>query len=379
MGVSISARPVSGSGDRRAFIDLPKRLYRGVGQWVAMFDLDYRNYLRRRHPYFRHTDAEFFVARRGGEVVGRIAAFNNTSYNRQHATNAAHFFFADFADDVSVSDALFGAVADWARARGLTSMMGPLFMGGTYGGGVLVEGFEFPAAMTMMPYNAAYYPTHFESAGFQKAFDVVSLGLSPTTFRLPERIARIADLVRKRGHLRVLDLRSARDLRRAAASVAELYNPTIADHEENYPLSDEELKAVTKDLLLIARPELEKVIEHDGTAVGYMLSFPDLTPILQRMGGRVGPAGILALMRGHRQARRIIVNGMGIAERYRKLGGNALLYDELVRTISDPRFHFDDAEMVQVHERNALMLRDLTTLGARLRKRHRVYRRGTEV
>ena len=374
---AVTIRPVRGRADQQAFIDLPKRLYAGTPQWVPPFDLDMRSFLRRRHPYFRHTETEFLLAVLAGRVVGRTLLIRNDRYNREHGGQCLHFYFTDFEDDIEVSGAIFSAMAAWGEVRGLTTAIGPLFSGPTFGGGVLVEGFEHTAAMTMMPYNHPYYPLHYEAAGFTKHFDLNSLSADPKTFRLPERVERLADRVRARGRMQVLRFSGKRDLRRIADDVAAMYNTTLADHSENYPLTDEELEQVKKDLLLIAQPDLEKIITYDGRVIGFMLAFPDITPTIQASRGRLDPLSLVRLLRAPRRAKKLILNGMGILPEYQRLGGNALIYSEIVRSVTESNgYDFEEAEMVQVNEETSLMLSDLYTLGARPFKLHRVYRRG---
>ncbi len=359
----------------REFIDLPKRIYANCRQWVPMFDLDYRNFYRRRHPFFAHAKTEFLLVRRAREVVARVLMIENERYNEQHGRNTAHFYFIDFTDDVEVADVLFSRMAEWARERGLNQLIGPLFSGATYGGGVLVHGFEHRAAMTMMPYNHAYYASHYERHGFSKHFDLFSLIAEPSQFVLPEKVERLADHVRHRGRMKVLQFESKSDLRRVAHEVGRLYNPTLADHHENYPLTDEELDQLIRELLQLAQPDLEKVITYDGEVIGFMLGFPDITEAIQKSRGRLTPLSILRLLRQTRTTNRLILNGMGILEKYQRLGGNALVYSEIARTIRDtPSYNFAEAELVQINEETELMLSDMHRLGARTHKIHRVFK-----
>jgi hypothetical protein len=242
------------------------------------------------------------------------------------------------------------------------------------GGGVLIEGFQHRAAMTMMPYNHDYYGRHYEAAGFSKNFDLYSLNADPAEFRLPERIVSLAERVRERGRFQVDQLQTRRQLKRIADELGDLYNPTLADHTENYPLTDKELARLKADLLLIARPDLEKVIRYKGVLVGFILSFPDLSEALQRNRGKLGPLSLVRLLRARKHTRKVLFNGMGILDKYQRLGGNALLYAELEKSVmGDPEF--EEAEMVQINESTGLMLRDMETIGARIFKRHRVYSR----
>jgi hypothetical protein len=371
---SLEVTEVRSAETRRAFIEFPKKLYAECAQWVPMFDTDMRAVLKRTHPYFQHSDGGFFLVTQQARTVGRFAVLENRPYNQEHGLSCAHFYFFDFVDDQRVVEVAVSHMTTWARARGLNALRGPLLFGGTTGGGILVSGFEHPAAMTMMPYNYDYYARRLETTGFAKCFDLLSLRLDPTTFELPERVQRVADRVLQRGRMRVLAFRNKREMSKLAHDVAELYNPTLADHPENYPLSDAELQLVIKDILMVADPSLVKVITYDDTVVGYVFAFPDLTPVLQANRGKLGPIRILRLLRAAGTVPEVIINGMGISAEYQRLGGNALLYHELARTITESG-RFVRAELVQVAESTDLMLRDLRTLGAEDLKLHRVYER----
>jgi len=361
------------SSTEREFIAFPKRLYRGCPQWVPWFDLDMRALLRRRHPFFGQASGEFFLVREGGRTLARACVVKNPAYIAQHKARCGHFYFFDAEDDAQAAEALMSRLLEWTRGQGLEMLRGPMLLGGASGSGVLIEGFDRRAAMTMMQYNHAYYSRLLEGLGFRKHVDLLSMDLPPATFRLPERVSAIAGKVLERGRFQVLRFRSKRDLSRVADRVAELYNATLADHLEDYPLSPEELQQVKKDLLVIADPHLAKILAYDGQIVGYLFAFPDLSAALQKNQGRLGPVELLRLLRGMKASDGLIINGMGILSHYQRLGGNALLYSELEKTVADRTFR--SAELVQVSERTELMLRDIQTLGARVCKVHRIYER----
>ena len=371
----VTTTVVQSRAERREFIRFPKDLYAGCAQWVPPMDVDMRSFLTQKHPYFENAPSVFFLFHRGDTVVGRAAAMENRRYNAEHSVNTAHFYFVDFTDDSDVPPTLFNSMAQWARDRGLESLTGPLFSGGTMGGGVLIHGFEHRAAMTMMPYNFPYYEQHYVGAGFKKKFDLFSLQAEPSAVRLPDRVELLADKVRSRGRFTVEPLRNRGELKRVADEIERLYNPTLADHSENYPLTERELATLKKDLLTIARPDLETVIRYDGEVVGFILAFPDLSETLQRNQGKLGPIAIARLLRARSNNTKILFNGMGILEKHQRLGGNALLYSELAKSVSAGG-GFQDCEMVQINEETEMMLRDMETLGAVPFKRHRVYTLG---
>jgi hypothetical protein len=360
------------SADEREFIAFPRRLYRDCPQWVPWFDVDMRALIRRRHPFFGQASGEFFLALEQGRTLARACVVKNPAYIRQHGTACAHFYFFDCEEDAEAVSALFGRLAEWARGEGLGMLRGPMLLGGASGSGVLVQGFEHRAAMTMMPYNRPCYGRLLEGLGFRKHVDLYSMDIPPDSFRLPERIGSVAEKVLARGRFEVLRFRAKRDLARVADRVAELYNATLADHLEDYPLSPKELEQVKKDLLLIADPRLAKILAYDGQIVGYLFAFPDLSEVLRNNGGRTGPLQILRLLLAMRKGGDgLLINGMGILPQYQRLGGNALLYSELTKTVSERTY--PRVELVQVSEHTELMLRDIQTLGATVCKVHRMY------
>jgi hypothetical protein len=339
---------------------------------VPWFDVDMLALIRRRHPFFGQASGEFFLAREQGRTLARACVVKNPAYIRQHGAACAHFYFFDCEDDADAVGALFARLAGWARGEGLGFLRGPMLLGGASGSGVLVQGFEHRAAMTMMPYNRPCDGRLLEGLGFRKHVDLYSMDIPPDSFRLPERIGSVAEKVLARGRFEVLRFARKRDLSRVADRIAELYNATLADHLEDYPLGPEELEQVKKDLLLIADPRLAKILAYDGQIVGYLFAFPDLSEVLRRNGGRTGPREILRLLLAMRRGGdSLLINGMGILPQYQRLGGNALLYSELTKTVSERTF--SRVELVQVSEHTELMLRDIQRLGATVCKVHRMY------
>ncbi len=376
MSSGIEILPVRRARSRegREFIALPFSLYAGNRCWVPWFSADLRQLIDRRHPFFEHSGGEFLLARRQGRPCGRIAVLENRRYNEAHGIRSAHFYFFDAANDREVASALFTAAFDWARARGLDQVIGPLGIGGTSGGGILVEGFDARAAMTMMAYNHAYYRELVEAAGFTKLLDLNSFYLDADTFRLPDKVRSIAEKVLARGSFKVLEFSSRRPLKAIAGKVGKVYNSALGDHVETYSLSDREVRKVTQDLMTVADPTLIKVLTYNDEVVGFLFGFPDLSEAIRRARGRLNPITILDLLREYKRTDWLIANGAGILPKYQRLGGNALLYYELERTAKQGG-RFRHVDLTQIAETTGLMLKDVETLGGRVYKVHRLYTR----
>ncbi len=356
----------------RRFIDLPYRLYKNHPQWVPPLRIDVELMLNKhKHPFYEHSDADFFVALRAGRVVGRIAALENRPFNRYHKTQQAQFYLFECEDDQAVAQALFEKVAEWARARGLHTIVGPKGFGALDGYGLLVEGFEHRQMMTMMNYNYPYYPRLMEALGFHKEVDFISCYLSATAFNLPPRVHSIADRVQARGTLKVKRFTDKNELKAWADRIGKAYNDAFVNNWEYYPLTAREIKFILDNIMVIADPKLIKIITHDDRVVGFLLGFHDVSAGLQKAKGRLLPFGLLNILLDKRRTKWVAMNGAGILPEFQGRGGNALLYSEMEKTVKE--FGFAHADLTQVADTAVQMRSDLVNLGGQLYKTHRVY------
>jgi hypothetical protein len=362
--------------DVQRFVRLPYRLYANEPNWVPPLFPDMEIKLnRKKHPFYEHSDADFFIATRDGQDVGRIAVMENKSFNAYHKTRKGQFYMFDCEDDQEAAEALFERAFDWLRKRGMDTIIGPKGFSALDGYGILVEGFEHRVIMHMMNYNFAYYPRLMEKLGFEKEVDFASCYAEVAKFVVPERIRRIADRVRQRGTLVVQNFQKRSELKAWAKRIGKLYNDTFINNWEYYPLSEGEIRFALQDILMVGDPRLIKIITHKDEAVGFLFGFPDLSKAMQRAKGHLFPFGVIDLLLEMKRTDWISINGTGILPEFQGHGGNALMYDELEKTARDPRYHFKHADMTQVAETAVQMRHDLVNLGGKFYKTHRVYRK----
>jgi hypothetical protein len=359
----------------RRFVEFYYALYKDCPQWVPPLYMDaYLPLNRKKHPFFEHSGADFFLAVRDGEVVGRICAGENKPFNEYHKTKKAQFFFFDAIDDLEVARALFAAVFDWARERGLDTLIGPKGLSPFDGYGILIEGFEQHQMMTMMNYNYDYYPKLVEALGFEKEVDFVSCYLPSEAFKIPERIERVAKRVMARGNLWVKHFKSKKELISWAQRIGETYNRTFIHNWEYYPFCQGDIDYAVQNVFMVADPRLIKLIMHGKDIVGFLFAFPDVSAALQRAKGRLFPFGIVDILLEMKRTKTVSGNGMGVLPEFQGTGGNALLYYEMGKTFFD--FHqFEHVEMTQVAETTKQMRADLKNLNGVEYKNHRVYRK----
>jgi hypothetical protein len=359
----------------RRFVDLPYRLYKNHPQWVPPLRMDVELMLnKQKHPFYEHSDADFFVALHDGRVVGRIAVLENRPFNHYHHTQQAQFYLFECEDDAEAAQALFDKATEWARARNLNALVGPKGFGALDGYGLLVDGFEHRQMMTMMNYNYPYYPRLVEALGFHKEVDFISCYLSATAFNLPPRVHSIADRVQARGTLQVKRFKNKNELKAWADRIGKAYNNAFVNNWEYYPLTSREIKFILDNILVIADPKLIKIITHDDQVVGFLMGFHDVSAGLQKARGRLLPFGLLNILLDKRRTKWVAMNGAGILPEFQGRGGNALLYAEMEKTVKE--FSFESADLTQVADTAVQMRSDLVNLGGKLYKTHRVYGKG---
>lgn len=359
----------------KRFVELPYRLYKDCPQWVPPLYADsYLPLNRKKHPFFEHSEADFFLASRDGEIVGRICAANNKPFNEYHQTNKAHFYAFDAIDDLDVARSLFDAAIGWAKERGPDILIGPKGLSPFDGYGVLIEGFEYRQMMTMMNYNYDYYPKLIETLGFEKEVDFVSCYLPAGSFKIPERVENIAKRVMERGGLTVKKFKNKRELIQWAPRIGAAYNKAFIHNWEYYPFTPGDIQYAVDNIFLIADPRLIKIILHGDEIVGFLFAFPDVSAALQRAKGRLFPFGLFDLLLEMKRTKMISGNGMGILPEFQGTGGNALLYYEMGKTVLGFN-QFEHVEMTQVAETTKQMRADLKNLNGVEYKNHRVYRK----
>jgi len=357
------------------FVQLPFRLYAGHPQWVPPFIVDVKTMMNpRKHPYYEHSDVEFFIAEKEGEVLGRIAALENKPFNRYHDAKDAEFYLFECVNDQEVANALFNTVFEWARARGLTKLVGPKGFGPLDGYGIQIEGFEHRQMMNMMNYNYPYYRDLVENLGFTKIVDFVSSYIQPQDFQLPPKVRKAADLAKKRGTFRVLDFKNKAEVRKWSERIGQAYNKAFVDNWEYYPLSQREIDFVVDNVMTIVDPNLIKIIVKNDEVVGFVFPFPDVSAAMQKNKGKLGVFHIVRLLLEVKKTNWISFNGVGILPQFQGLGGNAVMYTELEKSMHQ-NSQFVHSELTQVAETAVQMRKDLKNLGVQFYKNHRVYQR----
>ncbi|RMF59653.1 MAG: hypothetical protein D6743_16010 [Calditrichaeota bacterium] len=369
----VEVKPVVTRKELRAFIKLPWEIYKNDKYWVPPLLLDMKNMLsKHKNPFFKHSEAEYFLARQDGRVVGRIAAIVNNNHNRAHNERTGFFGFFECIDNQDVADALLDAAAAWLKARGMETLRGPANFSSNDTWGFLLEGFD-SSPVLLMPYNPPYYLRLVQEAGLTKLKELYAYYFD-RDMPIPERFAALAKrtLQDKEICFRTLNLK---DFKREAEIVKTIYNEAWQANWGFVPMTDEEFMHMAKDLKSIVDPDIVFIAEVNGEPAGFSLSLPDYNTILKDLNGRLLPFGIFKLLWNKNKIKGIRVITLGVTHKYQKKRGlaPAFYYETYTR---GKKKGYSVAEFSWILDDNVLMNRALQGLGAKLYKKYALFEKG---
>ena len=373
----IKIRKVNTKKELKQFIQFYYDLYRGNENAVPFLYSDEMATLRRdKNPSFECCEAEYFLAYKDEKIVGRVAAIINRRANERWNCHQVRFGWFDFIDDMEVSTALLNAVEEWGRERGMTEIAGPLGFIDTDREGMLVEGFDDLSTM-YVNYNYPYYPKHMEQmGGFRKDNDYLECKVKVPEV-VPDKFAKITEMVRKRFGLRVHKFTRQELIREGYGhEVFRLLNATYKDLYGFSELSETQVDKLVNDYIKIADLNLVTAIMDGDKMVGFGITFPSFSRALQKTrDGRFLPFGwwhLLKILKWHKTP---IVDLLliGVLPEYRSKGANALIFDDLIRQFQ--RYGFEWAETAPQMETNEGVLSQWQYLESKVVRRHRCYRK----
>ncbi|MCM1291852.1 MAG: N-acetyltransferase [Prevotella sp.] len=292
---------------------------------------DVNTLLPEKNPAFDFCEAAYFMAYRDGKPVGRIAGIINEQVNRDHNKNNARFGFIDFIDDDEVSEALLKAVEDWARSKGKDKIIGPLGFTDLDHEGMLVEGFDELSTMATI-YNYPYYPRHLEKHGYAKESDWVEFVMTVPE-AIPDRYARVAEIVRKKFGLEVVKFSSRKAIKEQyGEALFHLVNDAYAGLYEYSKLSDRQIQYYINLYLGLLNLDLVTlVVDKEKNLIGVGISMPSMSKALQNSHGKLFPTGWYHLLKGLKGKNdRVDLLLVAVKPEYQSKGVNALLFTDLI-------------------------------------------------
>jgi GNAT superfamily N-acetyltransferase len=370
--VSVEIRHVATRRDLNTFVHLPWAIYRNHPLWVPPLKFDVRNRLdRAKNPFFEHAEAEYWLAFRDGDPVGRITAHYDRNFNRFQHNEWGMFGWFEARDDPLVAGALLDAAEEWLRDRKRDRMVGPLsFSTNDQDAGLLVDGFD-REPLILNQWTQPYYPALLEGAGLTKAMDLYMWELwVDDRASVHPAIVRMAEEVKTKHGIDVRGMRK-RDLRSEVDRFLEVYNEAWERNWGFVPLTDEEVRHYAKELKPILDENWAFIAEKDGETVGAALTLPDYNQVLKHLNGRLLPIGWAKALYWRRKINRVRVFALGVKAKHQHTGVAAKLYTE----------HFDSAartpqkggEMGWILETNKSMNRAMEGMGGKIVSTYRLF------
>lgn len=367
----VEVREVEGRADLERFLKLPWKIYASDPMWVPPLLSDVRAALNpSKHPFHEHAETALFLARRGSDVVGRIAAVVNRAHNEFHGDTLGFFGLFESIDDQGVADALLATAEEWLRARGMSAAQGPMNLSTNEevcSPGVLIDGFHRPPAL-MMAHTPAYYAELITRAGYAKTKDLLAYWFESEV--TPPRLQRAYDRLLRDGRVKLRSL----DVRRFDAeveTVRDIYNSAWERNWGFVPMTGSEITHMAKQLKPVVEPKLCAFAEVDGEAVGFVLGLPDFNVALKHVNGRLFPFGVAKLLWHKRKIAHCRTITLGLKPGFRGRGLDALLIAHLF--MEARKVGIWKGECSWILEDNLDMRHGLERSGAFVDKTYRLY------
>lgn len=380
----VHIKNVKTKSELKAFIKFQWEIYPGhkYPLWVPPLMFDYLKKLdKKKGTFFKFGDAEFFLAYKDGKVVGRIAGIHNRLHNDFHKDKTGFFGFFECVEDQEVANALFDAVAEWLRGRGLEWMRGPASYSSNDEYGLLVEGEPIPPFI-MMPYTPPYYKKLIENYGFKKEMDLYAWKYT-TEVHLNEKLLSLAEKIKEKNNFRIRYL-DKKNLRREAEIVGKIYQEAWKENWGFVPLHPEELKDIADLFAMIAYPEmLVFVLNEKGEEVAFALSIHNLNEeLIKHKKIPFGSLQLFSLKQLIAIGKRIFLRRKnkfetgrlilaGVLPEYRNTGADLLLYIESLKSAKKVGYKW--GELSWTLEVNTKINNAISKMGGELYKVYRIY------
>lgn len=370
--MSVSILEVKSKKELKKFIWFGINLYKDC-EFAApplMMD-DLLNLTRGKNPALEFCDAAYFLAYKEGEIVGRIAAIINPVANETWDQKHARFGWIDFVDDLEVSTALFDAATSWAKAKGMTSIHGPLGFTDFDKEGTLVEGYDKASTLATI-YNYPYYPEHIEHYGFVKDIDFNEYLITvPEVF--PDKYFRIADIVKAKYKLTPKYFKTRKEVvDKYAVKIFDLLNLCYKDLYGFSKLNDKQIAFYIKMYFSFFRLDtISIVVDEKDDVVALGIAMPSFTEALRKAKGHLFPFGWFYMLRALRKNTIVDLYLMAVHPDYQNKGVNSIMFADIMPSSAKNGYRF--AESNPELETNTRMSSQWGNFEYVNHKRRRVY------
>jgi GNAT superfamily N-acetyltransferase len=367
---NIEIKKVETKSDLNTFIKCQWNFYKNDPNWVPPLLMERKTLLNKdKNPFFKTAEADYFIAYKGNEIVGRIAAIKNDIHLKYHQDQTGFFGFFECINEQKVANALFDTAKNWLKERGLVTMRGPANPSSNDEYAMLYKGFDDTPRL-LMTYNPKYYNDLCENYGMVKAKDLLAYKLENHKVMASEKLKRVQNLAKDRYRLKITQL-DMKNFKKELEKVKIVYNKAWAPNWGFVPMSDEQIDAMAKDLKPLVEPSLVLFGEIDNQLVGFALVMLDYNQIFKNMNGRLFPINFLKLYTQKKKIKWARIITLGLIPEHQKKGLDSVFYWEIVN-----RAHaigIDLGEASWILEDNDMMNRGAVVMGGDPYKTYRIW------
>jgi hypothetical protein len=299
--MTIAVSEVQGRSDLKKWVTFPLGLYRNDPNYIPQLTRDELDFFSPgKNPAFKVAEAKLLLARRNGEVVGRVCGIINGLESQKLGYRRGRFGWFETIEDPGVASAMLGQLEQWFAAEGCREMTGPHGFTDLDPEGMLVEGFE--ALPTIAgSYNKLYYPKFMEAFGFQKEVDYLEQRVNvpqemPPLFKMMEK--KVLPAAEAEGYRLVKGL-TRKGLLQYAGQFWEVLEASFAQLYGVTPLTDEQKSYYEKKYFNYIDPTfIQLVVDSRDKLQGFFMALPSLSRAFQKARGRLFPWGFLHILKG---------------------------------------------------------------------------------
>lgn len=376
----IDIRPVSGKKGRAEFVDLGRQFSAQVENSVPQLRSELLELVDPdKNPFFEHADAQLFIAWRDGQPVGRVSAHIDhlalaMTPEQGFGPGTGNFGYFDAVDE-AVAKALLAAAEDWLRGKGMTRSLGPISLSIWEEPGLLVKGQDH-APMIMMGHHPAHYQAWIENAGYALAKKLLTYELEVKP-EFPPLVQRIVKSGHGNERIRIRPVDKSR-YDEEVRTALHILNDAWSDNWGFVPFTEREIAYASKKLKPIIHPELVMLAELDGRPVAFMITFPDMNEVLQRINGKLFPFGWIQVLRWLRKptGRNMRVPLMGVLKEFhnsRLASQLAFMMISAIRKNAATNFGAERGEIGWILDDNQGMIAIADTIQSTINREYNIY------
>ena len=332
----IVIREIEGRDQLTAFVKFPFELYKNNPFWVPPIIKEELEMLDKKvNPVFQNAIAHYFLAYKGDQIVGRIAAFINWIEIKELKKSKVRFGWFDVIDDLEVTKKLLKAVVEVGKKHQMKSIEGPMGFSNMDKAGILTKGFEELNTMITW-YNAPYYPQHFEQLGYSKKAEWVEYEIKISSFQdSPEKVKRFSQLIIDRYQLRLLDFKSHKDILPYVDQMFDLLSKTYDKLQTFVPIQPYQIAHYKERYLPFIHPDYIKCIaDANGDLIAFAITMPSFSKALKKVNGKLFPFGIFHIMKARYFNDRASFYLIGVRPDFQNKGITAVIFNEMQKTFN---------------------------------------------